>query len=120
VNWRAVGCGVVGVVTFVAIGLLGMSFAFSDLDGCPSTVQWAERSYLPLGSPAAEPTFDEPGQSGEPVEIGSTFIGLTTRKVYGPPGSAPSTQAEDRPDRIVLECGDGTFQAYRWSDSPSP
>ena len=56
-----------------------------------------------------EPSFAE----GSPVEIGSTFIGLTTRKVWGPPGSAPSASAADRPDRIVLDCDNGTVQAYR-------
>lgn len=108
-NRRAIGCGALAIVVFLAIGLYGMSLAFNRLEGCPSRLQWGDRGYLPDGSPAAEPSFAE----GPPVEIGSTFIGLTTRKVWGPPGSAPSRAAADRPDRIVLDCDDGSVQAYR-------
>lgn len=107
-NWRAVGCGTLAVVVFVAVGLFGMSLAFDRLEGCPQRLQWGDRGYLPDGSPAAEPSFAE----GSPVEIGSTFIGLTTRQVWGPPGSAPSELAADRPDRIVMDCDDGSVQAY--------
>jgi hypothetical protein len=117
VNWRAAGCLVAGAVTFVAIGLIGMSLAFSDLDGCPSTLQWEERTYQAEGSPGPSPDLSALGAPGSPGEIGSTFVGLTTRQVYGPPGSSPSTRAEDRPDRIVLTCGDGTYQAYRWTQT---
>ena len=108
-NWRAVGCGTLAIGVFLAVGLFGMSLAFNRLDGCPGRLQWGDRGYLPDGSPAAEPSFAE----GSPVEIGSTFMGLTTRRVWGPPGSAPSPLAADRPDRIVLDCDDGSVQAYR-------
>lgn len=117
-NWRVAGCLVAGVGSFVAIGLLGMWLAFGQLDGCPSQLQWAERSYLPAGAPAASPSFAE---DGEPVELGSTFIGLITRSVFGPPGSAPSASAADRPDVIAVDCADGTFQTYVYSTSlPTP
>jgi hypothetical protein len=116
VNWRAIGCGVVAAAVFIAVGLLGMSLAFSRFDGCPPSLQWAERLYLPDGEPADAPSFDQ----GEAVEIGSTFIGLTTRRVYGPPGSAPSTAAADRPAEIVLECGDGTYRPFRWQGTTPP
>ena len=108
-NWLAVGCGTLAIVVFVAVGLYGMSLAFSRLDGCPDRLQWGDRSYLPDGSPAAEPSFAQ----GSPVELGSTFIGLTTRRLWGPPGSSRSEAAADRPDRIVLDCDNGTVQAYR-------
>lgn len=107
-NWRAIGCGGLAIVAFLAIGLLGMSMAFSHLEGCPDRLQWGDRAYLPAGTSAAEPSFAE----GSPVEIGSTFIGLTTRRVWGPPGSAPSASASSRPDRIFLDCDDGSVQAY--------
>ncbi len=107
-NWRAIGCGTLAIVVFVAIGLFGMSLAFSRLEGCPARLQWGDRAYLPVGAPAAEPSFAE----GSPVEIGSTFFGLTTRQVWGPPGSAPSQAAADRPDRIILDCADGSVQAF--------
>ncbi len=114
-NWRAVGCGALAALLFVGIGLLGMSMAFSKLDGCPDRLQWGAASYLPAGDPARQPTFAD---GGRPVEIGSTFIGLTTRRVWGPPGSVPaggSLAAADqgRPQQIILDCDDGTFQEYR-------
>jgi hypothetical protein len=108
VNWRAIGCGGLAIVAFLGIGLLGMSMAFSHLEGCPDRLQWGDRAYLPAGTPLAEPSFP----NGSPVEIGSTFIGLTTRQVWGPPGSSPSEAASDRPDRIFLDCADGSVQAY--------
>jgi hypothetical protein len=108
VNWRAIGCGTLVVVVFLAIGLYGMSLAFSRLDGCPDRLQWGDRAYLPSGLAAADPHFAE----GSPVEIGSTFIGLTTRRVWGPPGSLPSEVAADRPTRIFLDCDDGSVQGY--------
>ena len=115
-NWRVIGCGSLAALVFVGIGLLGMSMAISRLDGCPVRLQWGDRSYLPDGAPEAAPRFPD----GSPVEIGSTFIGLTTRRVWGPPGSAPSQLAADRPTRIVLDCDNGTFQAYRYGASAPP
>lgn len=107
-NWRAIGCGTLAIVVFLAIGLWGMSKAFDRLDGCPNRLQWGDRVYLPAASPRAEPSFAE----GSPVEIGSTFIGLTTRQVWGPPGSKPSQSAADRPARIYLDCDDGTVLLF--------
>lgn len=107
-NWRAIGCGTLAIAVFLAIGLWGMSKAFDRLDGCPNRLQWGDRVYLSAESPRPEPSFAE----GSPVEIGSTFIGLTTRQVWGPPGSAPSESAADRPDRIYLDCDDGTVLLF--------
>ncbi|MGH2457044.1 MAG: hypothetical protein ACRDHD_12405 [Candidatus Limnocylindria bacterium] len=116
-SWRAAGCLVLGIGAFVGVGLLGMSLAFSQLGGCPDRLQWADRAYLPQGSPAASPEFEG---GGEPVEIGSTFVGLTTRRVYGPPGSSASTDADDRPAEIVLDCGDGSYRGYAWDGVSLP
>lgn len=110
-NWRAAGCLVLGIVVFVGIGLLGISLAFRSEAGCRPRLQWADRTYLPDGTPAPSPAFAGGGQA---VEIGSTFMGLTTRSLYGPPGSSPSTEAADRPESVALDCADGTFQTYRW------
>jgi hypothetical protein len=109
VNWRAAGCILAGIGIFLAITLFGMSLAFSGAKGCPPRLQWGDRSYLPVGGPMDEPAFEEPG---EPVALGSTFIGLTTRTVFGPHGSQPSAPAGDRPDEIALDCDDDTFQTY--------
>lgn len=107
-NWRVIGCGGLAIIVFLAVSLWGMSMAFDRLEGCPERLQWGDRAYLPAGSPVAEPSFAE----GSPVEIGSTFIGLTTRKVWGPPGSRPSRAAADRPSRIFLDCDDGSVQGF--------
>jgi hypothetical protein len=109
VNWRAIGCGVLAAAIFVGIGLLGMSMAFSRFDGCPPLLRWADRRYEASGSPAEAPRFETPGA---PVALGSTFLGLTTRAVFGPPGSSRSTAAADRPNQIALDCGDGSYQTY--------
>lgn len=107
-NWRAIGCGGLATVVFLAISLWGMSKAFDRTEGCPARLQWGDQAYQAAGSPAAEPSFAD----GSPVEIGSTFTGLSTRKVWGPPGSPPSPSAEDRPDRIFLDCDDGSVQLF--------
>ena len=114
-NWRAIGCGTLAIVVFVAIGLWGMSKAFDRVEGCPDQLQWGDRVFRPTGSSRSEPSFAE----GSPVEIGSTFMGLTTRKVWGPPGSEPSTSAGDRPERIYLDCGDGSVRLFA-AESPEP
>jgi len=109
VNRRAVGCGIAAVAVFVGVGLFGLSLVTPPA-GCPDRLQWAERAYLREGAPAPEPSLVE----GEPVRIGATFIGLTTRDVYGPPGSEPVGSGAVRPAVIVLDCADGTFRAYRF------
>jgi len=114
VNWRAIGCGTLAIGVFLAIGLWGMSKAFDRLEGCPNRLQWGDRVYLPAASPRAEPSFAE----GSPAKIGSTFIGLTTRQVWGPPGSSPSESAENRPDRIYLDCDDGTVLLFAEQSAP--
>ena len=110
-NWRAIGCGGLAIVTFVAVGLFGMSLAFRDTAGCPANLQWDDRAYGAQGTPGPSPALGR----GDAVAIGSTFMGLTTRRVFGPPGSSPSTRAEDRPQRIALDCGDGSYLVYRWN-----
>ena len=107
---RAIGCGVLAAAVFIGLGLLAMSMAFSRFEGCPSRLQWGDRSYDPAASPLPSPSFAD---GGEPVDIGSTLIGLTTRQVWGPPGSDAPSAAYQRPARIILDCGNGTFQEYR-------
>jgi hypothetical protein len=110
VSWRAIGCIAVGSVVFILIGVIGLNVASSRL-GCPDRLQWRDLSYRPVGTPAPSPSTG----SGAAVKLGTTFIGLTTRDVYGPPGSSPSTSAADRPEVIAMDCGDGTFATYRVS-----
>ncbi|HEY7331761.1 MAG TPA: hypothetical protein VH859_02250 [Candidatus Limnocylindria bacterium] len=114
-NLRAVGCAVVGVAVFVGLGVWGLSLAFQDAEGCPPSLQWEDRAYVAEGTPAPSPDLGP----GDPVYIGSTFMGPITRRTYGPAGSSPSTDAADRPSLIALDCADGTFQVYRWDDAPT-
>ena len=107
-NRRALGCGIAAAAVFVGIGLLGLWLVTAP-PGCPDRLQWEDRAYAAKGGPAPEPSLPE----GEPVRIGTTFIGMTTRDVYGPPGSEPLASQAVRPEVIVLACGDGTFRAYR-------
>jgi hypothetical protein len=113
-NLRAAGCLLVGVAAFVGMGLWGLSLALRDAEGCPTTLQWEDRSYESRGTPAPSPDVGGPA-----VDIGSTLMGPITRRTYGPPGSSPSTDAADRPATISLDCGDGTYQTYLW-DTAAP
>ena len=61
--------------------------------------------------PTAEPALE--GVAGPLEPAGSTSFGLARWKVYVEPGFAPAASGELLPQRIVLECGDGTFQAYQ-------
>jgi hypothetical protein len=111
VNRRAVGCAVIGVAVFLALGLFGLSRALAPA-GCPDRLQYAAEAYFPMGPPVASP-------EGGMEQIGSTFIGLTTRGVYAEPGTAGRSGSADPPDRFMLDCADGTFQAYLHA-APSP
>ena len=108
-NFRAIGCIAAGSLAFILIGILGLNVASSRL-GCPDRLQWRDLSYLPNGTPLASPST---GGTGAPVKLGVTFIGLTTRDIYGPPGSAPEASSVTRPAMIAMDCGDGTFVTYR-------
>jgi len=115
-NVRAVGCIVVGAVVFILIGIAGLNLASSRV-GCPTGIRWIELTYEPAGTPGPSPVAGE----GTPVKLGSTFIGLATRGVYGPAGSEPSASGAPRPAVIALDCGDGTYQTYYLTGSaPAP
>ncbi|MDQ2941855.1 MAG: hypothetical protein M3R05_06675 [Chloroflexota bacterium] len=98
-NRRSLGCGVLAIVVFLGIGVLGLSLATTRA-GCPKGLQWEAQGYVLEGTPAPSPFAGSEA-------IGSTFIGLTTRRAF----AAPSGDA--RPIRVALECGDGTYQTYR-------
>src|SRR5207237_2269779 len=83
--------------------------------GGPDRLQWRDRFLAPTGTPAPSP---ETGAAGTPVKLGSTFIGLTTRSIYGPPGSS-SSGSSVRPAQIAMDCGNGMFQSYR-NAGPAP
>jgi hypothetical protein len=115
-SWRLLGCGLLAAAVFVGLGLLALNLAIGRI-GCPPTVVWGDRAYAAEGAPTDQPVVG----SGEPVLMGSTFIGALSREVYGPEGADPSPTAGDQlPDEIALSCGDGTFQTYAFSVVVSP
>lgn len=115
-NLRAIGCIGAGAIVFVAIGLIGLNMAITRT-GCPGGLRWEALTYEPAGTPAPSPDL---GETAPPVSLGTTFIGLTTREVYGPAGTSPSSAPSTRPDRLALACGDGTFLTYRLVAGASP
>lgn len=122
-NWRAIGCGLAAAAVFVGLGLWAMSLAFERSAGCTPLLVWQGAAYRAVGDPLA--TLRLP--SGEtPEEVGVATVGLTTRTVYGPPGSgrsprpAPTGSADpaEQWTELALDCADGTFQGYRIDPSP--
>ncbi len=109
-NWRAAGCGVLAAAVFVAIGVFGILRAGAPAE-CPSRLPYEPAAFEPVGSPASEPTL---AGIDEPLEAaGSTSFGLARWEVFVEPGFAPAASGALLPQRIVLACGDGTFQAYQ-------
>ena len=109
-NPRAIGCGTLAAVVFVAVGIFGILRASAPAE-CPDLLPYEPASYKPVGAPSSEPTLEGVGGPLEPA--GSTSFGLARWEVHVEPGFAPAASGEPLPQRIVLECGDGTYQAYR-------
>ena len=108
-NRRIFGCGTLGAVAFVGIGLFGIWRASAPPE-CPELLPYQPASYQPVGSPTAEPALD--GLDTPLERAGSTSFGLARWEVYVEPGFAPAASGESLPQRIVLDCGNGSFQAY--------
>jgi hypothetical protein len=110
VNWRAIGCGTVAIAAFVLIGLWGILRAFPAPE-CPDLLPYEPAAYRPVGDPTDAPTL-----SGivDPLErAGVTSFGLASWEVWVEPGRSPAASGDPLPQRIVLACGDGNFQAYQ-------
>jgi hypothetical protein len=110
VNWRAIGCGTLAAAVFVLIGVIGIWRAGAP-EECPSVLPYEPSSYRPAGEPAGEPQLE--GVDGELELAGTTSFGLATWDVWVEPGRVPPTADDPLPQRIVLECGDGSYQAYQ-------
>jgi hypothetical protein len=108
VRGRAIGCGTLGAVVFIGIGLFGIWRASAPAE-CPDLLPYQPAAYQPVGSPTAEPTLDGIAAL---ERAGSASFGLAQWEVYVEPGFAPAASGELLPQRIVLDCGDGSFQAY--------
>lgn len=108
-NWRAFGCGTLGAAIFVGVGLIGIWRAGAPAE-CPDVLPYQPAAYEPVGTPAGSPTLS--GIDGPLDRAGSTSFGLARWEVYVEPGVAPRASADLLPQRIVLDCGNGSFQAY--------
>lgn len=108
-NWRVIGCGTLAVAVFVAVGVAAIWRADAPAE-CPDQLPYEPATYHLLGSPASTPAL--PGVS-EPLErTGTVSFGLARWDVWVESGREPVASGERLPDRIVLDCGDDTFQAY--------
>ena len=108
-NMRGIGCGGLAAIVFILIGLIGVWRASAPPE-CPGALPYEPAAYEPVGSPSSSPVLEG---IVEPLErAGSTSFGLARWEVYVEPGFAPTASDEPLPQRIVLECGDGSFQAY--------
>jgi hypothetical protein len=110
VNWRAIGCGTLAAAVFVLFGLVSIWRA-GDPGECPTSLPYEPASYRPAGEPTDEPTLD--GVDRPLERSGTLSFGLASWDVWVEPGRAPAATGEPLPQRIVLDCGDGTFQAYQ-------
>lgn len=109
-NRRALGCGTLAAAVFVAVGIFGILRAGAPAE-CPALLPYEPANYEPVGPATSEPTLD--GIAGPLEPAGSTSFGLARWEVYVEPGFVPASSGEALPQRIVLECGDGSFQAYQ-------
>ena len=113
-NWRAVGCGTLAAAVFISLALFAILRASAPAE-CPDGLPYEPASYEPVGDSTDSPTLQ--GVAEELVHSGSASFGLATWPVWVEPGRAPTSSAATLPPRIVLECGDGTFQAYQRTGS---
>jgi len=111
VNWRAIGCGGLAAAVFIIVAAFAVLRAGAPAE-CPATLPYEPASYRPVGEPADAPRLDGIDEPLERTEGAITF-GLASWRVWVEPGRAPSASGEPLPQRIVLECGDGTYQAYQ-------
>ena len=110
-NWRAIGCGTVAAVLFVLIGLFGIWRALAPT-GCPPELPTEAGVWRPIGATSDEPRL--PG-GDVPEPAGQIGFGLATWDLWVPEGTAPSASADPLPERVVLRCGENTYQAYERS-----
>lgn len=109
-SWRAFGCGTLAAAVFVLVGIVGIWRAGAPAE-CPAVLPYEPSAYRPTGDPTEEPILA--GIEEELELAGTTSFGLATWEVWVEPGRVPSSADEPLPQRIVLACGDGGFQAYQ-------
>ncbi len=112
-NWRAIGCGTLAACVFVLVGLIAIWRA-GPPTGCPADLDYTDGAFSAIGSPAASPSLEG---VDDPLEPGfRTTVGFASWTVWVDPAEVPTASAAPLPDNFVLECGDGTFQAYGRDD----
>lgn len=109
-SWRALGCLGLAAAVFVVVAAFAVLRAGAPAE-CPATLPYEPAAYRPAGEPTDEPVLDG---IDEPLEqAGAITFGLATWRVWLEPDRAPLASGERLPQRIVLECGDGTYRAYQ-------
>ena len=108
-NWRVFGCGTLAAAVFIVVGLLSVWRADAPAE-CPDRLPYEPAAYEQIGPATEEPIL--PGISGRLERTGTVSFGLARWDVWVEPGQGPVASGESLPERIVLDCGDGTFHAY--------
>ena len=109
-SWCAIGCGTLAAGVFVLVGLIAIWRA-GPPPGCPSQLEDPAGAYEPIGAALSSPSLE--GVDAELQPGFRTRVGLTSWTVWVDPADAPTASSAPLPNLMVLECGDGTFQAYR-------
>ena len=109
-SWRAIGCGTLAAGVFVLVGLIAIWRAEPPA-GCPASLEYTDATYQPTGSARSSPSLEGVDASLEPGF--RTTVGFSSWTVWVDPADAPTASSDPLPERMVLECGDGTFQPYR-------
>ena len=110
-NSRVLGCGLLAAAGFVLIGVIAIWRAGAPAE-CPGLLPYEPAAYEPMGTPMAEPVLE--GIAGDLERAANPVsFGLASWTVYLPPGTAPTASGVPLPPRIVLDCRDGTFQAFQ-------
>ncbi len=109
-NWRATGCGVLAAAVFLAVAIVAVWRTWAPA-GCPDTLNYEPAPFVRDGAASDEPRL--PGVDEELRAAGQASFGLAAWPVWVVAADAPTASAAPLPERIVLDCGDGTFQAYR-------
>jgi hypothetical protein len=112
VSRRAIGCGALAALVFVLVGLVAIWRA-GPQPGCPPMLEYTDGAYEPVGSQHDTARLAGVDASLEPGF--RTSVGFSSYTVWVAPADVPTASAAPLPDDFVLECGDGTFQAYRRS-----
>lgn len=107
-NLRLLGCGGAAAAAFILIGIVSIWRTGAPAE-CPGLLPYEPRTYEPVGSPLGEPTLEGIGRL---ERAGDVSFGLASWATYVQPGMVPA-EGDPLPQRIVLDCRDGTFQAYQ-------